>query len=197
MTEASLKTNSYKIRLENLNDFFQVWIKTKYAQNIWRKFWIGSVVLIATMMFFTVPMLSTITADAPDIPGFAPAVTTFMIIFVSLVCCLFTAIFLFVLSPLINYLTQLMIFIISPVSRRENQVEITASKFSKSSGHKHSETEWANIYDVSETCKTILIFANKNCAIIIPKSAFDSSEDADTFSKTSSKHWLLAKDITF
>ncbi|GGZ29980.1 hypothetical protein GCM10011273_15150 [Asticcacaulis endophyticus] len=104
---------------------------------------------------------------------------------------------MFVASPLINYLTQLLIFVISPVSRRENQVEITSSKLFKSSGNKDSETDWAKIYDVSETRKTILLFYNKNSAIIIPKSAFDSSDDADVFAKASSKHWLLAKDTTF
>ncbi|WP_189485759.1 YcxB family protein [Asticcacaulis endophyticus] len=198
MTEAALKTNSYKIKSENLTDFFTVWLKKHYFdKNLWRKLWISSAIIIAIMMFVTVPILTTMTSDLNDYPWLGPIVIFFTILITCLACLLMTAAFLFVASPLINYLTQLLIFVISPVSRRENQVEITSSKLFKSSGNKDSETDWAKIYDVSETRKTILLFYNKNSAIIIPKSAFDSSDDADVFAKASSKHWLLAKDTTF
>ena len=74
-----------------------------------------------------------------------------------------------------------------------HSIEISDSGITKSSEVTRIEIKWAGIYDVTETRKTILLFTNRKCALIVPKSAFASAEEATIFTTAARNYWAKIK----
>ena len=112
---------------------------------------------------------------------------------VSLIMCLIlTALFVYVASPLLTYLFQAAVFIVTANSRPMRTIEISEAGLSKSTGDSNT---WPSIHEVVDTRSAVLIFTNKNCAVMIPKSAFATVKEAETFATSAVDYWQDAKSV--
>jgi hypothetical protein len=192
MSEADLSATDYKIRFGTLNAFFWTWVKRNNFTK--RKL----VVMLALAAAFAVvaampvaPMIMT-TLREGTVPILLAA---FFGIFAILYFVFMSSFILYVLSPTLSYVVQLFGFVFGPMRRRVNSIRIDAGGFHKTSNGEPNALDWSQVHEVVATKSSILIFTNRNCAVMIPKSAFASRDAADAFAQAAVTYWMDAKSV--
>jgi hypothetical protein len=106
-----------------------------------------------------------------------------------------SSIIMYVLSPLLSYAVQLFSFVFGPMRRRVNSIRIDKVGFHRTSNGEPNALGWNEVHEVVATKSSILIFTNRNCAVMVPKSAFTNRETADAFAQAAVTYWTDAKSV--
>ncbi len=81
---------------------------------------------------------------------------------------------------------------------REIQDDVTAwlapEGFFTEGNHGESRQRWDTLHDLVETPTHLFLFLTRNAAHIVPKSAFDSTEQADAFTRAAWGYWNAARE---
>ena len=102
---------------------------------------------------------------------------------------------MYVLSPVMSYVVQLFSFVFGPMRRRTNSIRVDTGGFHKTANDELNTLEWSHVHEVVATKSSILIFTNRNCAVMVPKSAFATPDAADAFAQSAIRYWTDAKSI--
>jgi hypothetical protein len=57
-------------------------------------------------------------------------------------------------------------------------------------------TPWSAVYYLVETKKSLFIFTNRNCAMMIPKAGFADLDQANAFWSAAQIYWQQARAVT-
>ena len=91
-------------------------------------------------------------------------------------------------------------FALLSVSRRDrgvltqHRIELLEEGLIEETPVNRGQSTWAGIYDVRSSRRYILIFISHNSAHVIPKRAFASSSDAETFYRFARSRWEAAQE---
>ena len=119
-------------------------------------------------------------------------VMTLTVIVFLLMSLIITAFVVYLLSALFVYVAQVTGFVLTRARRPVQSVALSHQAATKHVGEEMSVTEWSAIHLVVATGHTVLLFTGRNSAIIIPKSAFASPEEADQFAASAAHFWTEA-----
>ncbi len=191
MPDQILSTKDYIIRFENYQGFIGYWLKTNLFSTANRnRFLIYSVIITIMLCASILPLLNNALKK-----GGADWLIPVIFVAVSLLLgsVFIAAIMVYLIGPILIYAIQTATFFIGPMRKRINTVALSASGIHKVSNNTSSELAWSAVYDVIETRKTILVFTNRKCALIVPKNAFDALETANKFASQAKDYWTQAK----
>ena len=187
---------TYRVGFADMNAFFGAWQKrTWFDRTNRRRFLLFTGVILALTAFSARPFLKQILIW-PFQQFWLNALYGAVFLLVSVLWCGCVAFVLtFFLSPLLTYCTQLLTFAFGPMRKRTSRVRTSVAGIDKTTGEVESRTKWHDIVAVVDTKKTVLLFTNRNCAAIIPKSAFASPEDAQAFATFAKAQWDDAQSV--
>ncbi len=149
----------------------------------------GGMAVLAIM-----PALPLLITDFRD--GTIPLVmTVFFTVFGALSFLFVSSVIIYVISPVLSYVVQLITYIFGPLPRRKNSIRIDYEGLHKTSNGQASDFAWNKVHAVVDTRSSILIFTNRNCAVMIPKSAFATHDAADAFAQKALEYWTDAKSV--
>ncbi|MBW8881671.1 MAG: YcxB family protein [Asticcacaulis sp.] len=103
---------------------------------------------------------------------------------------LFGAMAAYLLAPVLIFLWQAIGYLFGPLRHATSQVTVSPDAVIKD--HSSPGTPWNAVHAVTETRNTVLIFTRPNGALIIPKSAFASPDDAQAFYQAAESWWIRA-----
>ncbi|MCR6660356.1 MAG: YcxB family protein [Asticcacaulis sp.] len=197
MTEIVHQAIGYRITFETFNDFFGAWLKRNFFT---RRRLVIALVLSIGLMVATAVVSWKMYAELlilPNTPLWPNILIAGVMIVVALLLYFVLAIIpVYIFSPILSYLWLVVTFAIGPVRKRVNSAEISQQGISKSYEQHNHITPWNVVYDLVETKKSFLIFTNRNCAMMIPKAGFASSEQAKAFWSTAQNYWQQARTNT-
>jgi len=188
MSQADLSATDYRIGFGTLNAFFWTWVKRNNFSK--RKFIVtlNLAGLLALTAFLPIGPTPAKDYDAPPMPGIA-------ILIFGLAFVLMSSIIVYVVSPLMSYVVQLFSFIFGPMRKRVNSIRIDKDGFHKTSNGEPNTLGWNQVHEVVATKSSVLIFTNRNRAVMVPKSAFATRETADAFAQAALTYWTDAKSV--
>jgi hypothetical protein len=196
MSESVLKVDDYKIKFENYQSFMGYWLKTNLFHKVNRnRFFIYTVLIAAMLGFSMLPIMNTAFKDTGSFIGTEPLLALYLAIFaiiILLFSALFAAILVYLLGPILIYGMQTAMFLFGPLRKRVNSIELSEEGIRKVSENKTSELTWPAVYNVVETRKSILVFTDRKCALIVPKSAFASKDASENFVSAAKSYWTAA-----
>ncbi len=189
-------TVTYRVGFDHLNAFFGAWWKrTRFDRISWRRFLLYS---LGTLALLLLGMYRTISGShfwpAGGL-GIDAAFGAFAVIFLGLACGFFGFVLVFIVGPIMTYIAQLLVFALGPMRKRTSHVRATAAGIDKTTGDRESQTPWRDFTAVIETKKTVLLFTNRNCAAIVPKSAFATPVEAEAFAAFAKAQWTDAQSV--
>ena len=192
MSETELSATDYRIGFGTLNAFFWTWVK---RNNFSRRKLIVMLILAAAMAVMAVmPVAPLIVAAFRD--RTAPLILSAVFGVFAILWFLFvSSVIMYLLSPALSYIVQVFSFIFGPMRRRINSVRIDPAGVLKTSNGEPNALGWNQVHEVVATKSSVLIFTNRNCAVMIPKSAFASREAADAFAQSAVKYCTDAKSV--
>jgi hypothetical protein len=183
-------TVRYRVGLGNYVAFFGAWIKRTLFDKTNRRRLLIYAAGIGVVQAIGVSSIVKLMQDS-----YMPELIFWAMIAVVLVVTsfIYAAIFVFVLAPLLQFLWHIGRYLASP--KPEQTVALSADGVTKHTLDTETTTAWRGVTVFVETRKTVLLFTGRNAAMIIPKSAFASSEDADRFTVAARHHWEDAHSI--
>ena len=194
MVDEHFSIIEYKITIETFNDFFGAWLKrnlfARHRLKITALFAVALLVIAVVTGWRTFQLMII----EPNLPLWLKI--SELVVFLSaeaVFAFLVVAIPVYILSPIVSYLWLVLMFIIGPVRKRVNTAEISEQGITKTYEMHGHTTPWSAVYDLVETKKSLLIFTNRNCAMMIPKRAFSAPEAADAFFIAACTFWKRAK----
>lgn len=188
-----LKTNEYGISFGNQSAFFWAWLKKNWMgkKNRQRFFLYSGILCLLTLFSMTSSYKEILTGVGNNFIWFA----MFMLLAFGISSALMAGAMVFLLGPLLIYVWQSVSYVFGSASRRRQTVHLSAAGLTKYVGESSSHLEWSRVFDLVETRGALLLFTNPNCAMIIPKSAFASSELAEQFAKEAHANYANSKSI--
>lgn len=187
---------TYRVGFAGMNAFFGAWQKrTWFDRTNRRRFLLYSGVILALAIFGARSFLSRPTFWPHHQLGLNLIYGAVFLLTSAIGCALVAFVLIFFLSPLLTYCAQLVSFVFGPMRRRTSRLRATATGIDKTTGSVESRTKWHDVTAVVETKKAILLFTNRNCAAIVPKSAFSSPEDAQAFADFAKAQWDDAQSV--
>ena len=152
--------------------------------------------VLAGITVFTGWQMFGLMANEPNLPIWWKIPTfAFMAVAMLLFSFLIVAIPMYVLSPIVSYLWLVITFALGPVRKLTNTAEISQQGISKSFEQHNHVTPWSAVYDLVETKKSLLIFTNRNCAMMIPKAGFATIEQVNAFWSAAQNYWQKARAV--
>jgi hypothetical protein len=127
--------------------------------------------------------------------GIDVALAIFGLLFIALTSGFVGFVIVFVVGPPMIYITQALAFALGPLRKRTSHLRADASGIDKTTDNVESRTKWRDFADVVVTRKTVLLFTNRNCAAIVPKSAFASPAEAEAFAAFAKAQWAEAQSV--
>ncbi len=192
MTETDLSATDYKIGFGTLNAFFWTWVKRNNFSR--RKLVIVLILTAAMAVLGVMPIAPQIVSAFRE--GTVPLVlAAFFGVVMILMFMLMSSVIMYVVSPIMSYVVQVFSFVFGPMRRRTNSIRIDAGGLLKTSNGEPNALDWTQVHEVVATKSSILIFTNRNCAVMVPKSAFASRDAADAFAQSATRYWTDAKSI--
>jgi len=182
----------YKVRFGTLNAFFWIWVK---RNNFTRRKLVIMLILAALMTVLSgQPIISAMWPDV--VRGkISPLMICVFVVVMALTSIVMSSIIMYVVSPALSYIVQVLGYVFGPLRHRINTVDMDASGLHRPSVNGTGDLAWNKVHDVVATKSSILIFTNRNCAVMIPKSAFATPGAADVFAQSAIKYWTDAKSI--
>lgn len=186
---------TYRVGFGNLNAFFGAWLKrTWFDRTNRRRFLLYWAVIAALIGFGLRSMMTSRDFWRADL-----MVNLISGVLGGVVFLLYTAVIAFVLTqvlgPPLIYLTQAATFIFGPLRKRTSQLRADAAGIDKTTNGVAGQTKWRDFTDVVVTRKTVLLFTNRNCATIVPKSAFTTPAEAEAFAAFAHAQWTDARSV--
>ena len=186
-------THAYRIGFGNYNAFFAAWMKRGFFTRRRLLIWLG---MTLVMLFLSVGLsmyAQSILGKPHGHPlevsrGFWMAVIAGIIVS-SLLC---SAVIVYLLSLSLIYVLQLAGFLLGNIRRRTQGVALSAPHITKTVDDVARETPWSQVHDIVAMKQTLLIFTSRNSAMVIPKSAFETPENADRFVAAAQHFWTEA-----
>ncbi len=184
---------TYRVGMRDLNAFFGVWWKrTRFDKTTVKRFAVYGLAItimhiIALRSFITQPTFHNLAWDL--------ALMAAMGVAALLLSAIYAFIIAFLLSPLIIYLAQLVIFIIGPARQRTIHLEVDTAGVEKTAGAIESQARWRDFSAVDATKETVLLFTGRNSATIVPKSAFATPAEAEAFAAFAQAQWREARSV--
>jgi len=187
---------TYRVGFDNLNAFFGVWLnRTWFDRTSRRRFLLYSLGILGLLLLGMYPILSGSHFWPSDEIGINAAFGVFATVCLCLTCAFFGFVLVFIVGPFMTYGAQLLVFAVGPMPRRISRVRATTAGVDKTTGESSAVTKWRDFTSVVVTRKTVLLFTNRNCAAIIPKSAFASPAEAEAFAAFAKAQWTEAQSI--
>ena len=192
MTDTDLSATDYKIGFGTMNAFFWIWVKrTNFSK---RKLIVMLILAVLLAVTSFLPMVPALVKDFRDLP-YPLLLVGILILLGGLMFVLMSSIIMYVASPIMSYAVQVFSFVFGPMRRRVNSIRIDKGGLHRTSNGEPSALGWNEVHEVVATKSSILIFTNRNCAVMVPRSAFASREAADTFAQGAVKYWTDAKSV--
>ena len=179
---------TYRPNLSAYDAFFATWLKRSLFTR--QRLVVCLVTGLAMAVICMGPILPQIVKGSHGATLFWASTVFCVIALVTGV--IMAAIFVYAASPLLTYLLQAAAFMVTANSRPQRTIEISDTGISKSTGDSNS---WSSIHEVVDTRSTVLIFTNRNCAVMIPKSAFATPSEAEMFATSAMTHWQATKSV--
>lgn len=181
---------TYRVDIPTLHAFFFAWFK----RNNFTRRKLG-VMAILTLALFAISVWPMLPGLFPSNASPVERTAGMIIIGATLVSGLiFSALVMFVVSPVLSYIVQMAGYAFGPLSRTSRYAEISQAGIRN---NRDAEFQaWTQVHEVIETRKAILIFTNRNCAIMVPKSAFTTPEAANGFATAAQTYWQDSRTVT-
>jgi len=197
MTEITHQIVGYRITFETLNGFFGAWLKsnlfTRRRLVIALVLSLGLVIATAVVSWKTYAELLIL----PHVPFWPNILIAGVMIVVALLLYFTLAIIpVYIFSPILSYLWLLVTFAFGPVRKRINSAEVSQQGISKSFEQHNHVTPWSAVYYLVETKKSLFIFTNRNCAMMIPKAGFADLDKANAFWSAAQIYWQQVRAVT-
>lgn len=184
---------TYRVGFGNLNAFFGAWWKRTWRDRaIWKRFGLYTLG-IAVLHLFAIQAYSP--KPVFHVPAWDLALAILTGLTVILLSAVYALIIVFLLSPLVTYIAQMLMFAVGPVRRRDSQLKASRGGIDKIVNATESSTKWRDYIHVVETRKTVLLFTHRNSATIVPKSAFASPAEAAAFAAFAKAQWTEAQSV--
>ena len=187
-----LSTNDYRIGFGAQSAFFAAWLKKNGFGKIARRRFLIYTGIVALLLALGI---------GANIPGLQSVnvVSAFLYIILFIVSliigALFAAIMVFLIGPIVVWAWMAVSYLIGPWPKRTQRLRLTDTQVIKQVGETESGLTWKGVFDVVETRKTLLIFTRPNCALIVPKQAFDTPEASQAFVAYAKARWMDAKSV--
>ncbi len=182
---------TYRVGMGDLNAFFWAWWKrTRFDKANWKRFTVYALAIVGLLIFSLKSWISKSYTV-----GFGPFFTVYITVFFAVFGLLTALALTFVVGPLLTYLLQLAAFAFGPMRHRVCHLRATNTGLEKTSKAVESQTKWRDFAGVVDTRRTVLLFTNRNCATIIPKSAFASPTEAEAFAAFAKAQWEDARTV--
>ena len=166
----------YRYNIRNLNDFMIAWIFGNFFT--WQKM-LGAAIVAA--------IISGITWLG-DPSRFKSTTLLGTLVLASA--------FYFIALPIVSWFATLLTLGLGKQRMTVRTTDITSAEIVSSALGTQVTMKWSAIHRVHITRNTILIFTNRNCAYIIPKSAFTTPEAADVFATAAQTYWQDSRTVT-
>lgn len=187
---------TYRVGLGNLNAFFGAWLKrTWFDRTNRRRYLLYSLGTLGLLLLGIYPFISSSHFWPSGGLGIDVAFGAFAILFLCLACGFFGFVLVFFVGPFMTYVAQLLVFALGPMRKRTSHMRATTAGIEKKTGETESATKWREFTGVVVTRKTVLLFTNRNCAAIVPKSAFTTVAEAEAFAAFAQKQWADAQSV--
>ncbi len=184
---------TYRVGIGNLNAFFGAWWKrTRFDKVNWKRLGLYALGIEAMMLFATWPTLTSQIVAASFFDDERRIILGILELTGSLVLALPLV---FAVGPALTYAVQLATFTFGPMRRRVSHMRATTAGIDKTTGDIASQTKWRDFTGIVVTRKTVLLFTNRNCAAIVPKSAFASPAEAEAFAAFATAQWAEAQSV--
>ncbi|MDV6332612.1 YcxB family protein [Asticcacaulis sp. 201] len=187
-----LSTNDFRIGFGAQSAFFAAWLrKNGFGKTARRRF-------LAYTGIVTLLMVFGIGANVPGLQSITYTVVfVYILLFiVSLIIgALFAAIMIFLIGPIVVWVWMAVSYLIGPWPKRTQRLRLTDTRVIKQVGESEYSLTWKEVFDLVETRKTLLIFTQRNCALIVPKLAFDTPEASQAFVAYAKARWMDAKSV--
>jgi len=183
---------TYRVGIGNLNAFFGAWWKRTQFEGTN----LGRLGLYAAFVAtFLIWSIWHYVFGGKATVGFAAGYLLILgcLIFISSLVA--ASVVVFIAFPLLTYALQILTFAFGPMRKRTSHVRADPRGVNKTTGGVESHTKWRDFTGVVETKKTVLLFTNRNCAAIVPKSAFASPVEADAFAAFAKAQWNDAQSV--
>lgn len=188
-----LKTNEYRISFGNQSAFVWAWLRKNWLGKKNRQRFVLYTGIIGLLMLFSIaPAYGQMFTGLGNYLIWS---AIFMFLTLGIGSALMAGIMVFILGPLLIFVWQSVSYLFSPALKRRQTVSLSTSGLTKHVGESSSQLEWTQIFDLVETAGTLLLFTNSNCAMIVPKSAFASPDEAERFTKAVQSNYASAKSI--
>ncbi|HVV16908.1 MAG TPA: YcxB family protein [Polyangia bacterium] len=180
----------YRVGFGNYVAFFGAWLKRSLFDRVSRRRLLVYAGILGVVQGGAMSMLAL-----PLLVGGLPGPVFWAIIAITLVVTsfIYAAIFVFILGPLLQFLWHTGRYLFNP--KVEQTVSLSTAGLTKTLVDAETTTTWRTVTALVETRKTLLLFTSRNAAMIIPKSAFASGEEADQFVAAARHHWEDAHSI--
>jgi hypothetical protein len=189
----NIKTNEYRISLCDQSAFLLTWLKRNWLGKTNRqRFLLYTGIICLLMLFGMAPSYSQLFSGAGD---YFVLLAIFMALGLAIGSAIMAAIMVFVLGPILIFVWQTISYPFGLMPKRIQTVSLSDSGLTKYVGETSSLLEWPAIFHLVETRTILLFFTNANCAMIVPKNAFATPENADQFAKAAQAHYASAKSI--
>lgn len=194
MTDENFSARDYKITFETFNGFFGAWLKRNLF--IRHRFTVTLTFTAVLMIIVAVTgrqMLGLMINEPNMLLWIKILELSLLFVLEAMLSFVIVAIPVYILSPIVSYIWLAISFMIGPVRKRANTANVSVEGITKSYATYSHTTPWSAVYDLVETRKSLLIFTNRNCAMMIPKRAFETPEAAQAFFAAASTYWHRAK----
>jgi hypothetical protein len=183
---------TYQLSLGNLNAFFGAWWeRTWFDKGNWKRFSLYTLAITVLHIFALQGIAHTIFKNTAFNVGWM-AVLAIVAVLLSAV---YAFILVFLLSPLVTYVAQLLVFVFGPARKKISIVKANTDGIDKAMDQIVSQMKWRDVVSVVETRKAVLLFINRNSATIVPKSAFASPAEAEAFAAFAKARWQDAHSV--
>ncbi len=164
-----LATAPYRIDFASYNAFVGAWLKrTYFTRRNLPRFLLFAVLIAATSFW--------------NSRGYADTIGMVILALISILGGLaLSAIVTYAIAPALIWLWQAIVYFTAPLPKRLQSARLNESGVEKAVGDERHLTGWNGIHDVVEVKKAILLFTNRNCAMIVPRSAFATPRAATVF----------------
>ncbi len=184
---------NYRVGFGNLNAFFGVWLKrTWFDRANWKRFGLYT---LGIAVLHIVALHSYLTKPVFNVPMWDYAMQIVMGVALILISAVYAFIAVFLLGALFTYSAQTMVFAFGPMRKRVSHLKANAAGFEKTANEIASRTNWHDVAGVVVTKTTVVLFANRNSATLIPKSAFASPAEAEAFAAFAKAQWEDARSV--
>ena len=189
----NLKTNEYRISLGDQLAFILTWLKKNWLGKTNRQrflLYMGVICVLAAFgLFYPVQQMY------PDMGDYFIWFLLFVLLALAIFSAIASAIMVFAIGPVLILIWQTISYPFSSALKRQQSVHLSEDGLTKHVKETSSHLPWADVFDLKETTTTLLFFTNANCAMIVPKAAFATHEDADHFAKAARNYYDSAKSI--